>query len=70
MNLRRTFVALSLGVTFLSQPTLAQTARDLVGAWTAVSNIAEQSGVRSEPYGSPPQGTLIFDANGHYGLIL
>jgi Lipocalin-like domain len=48
----------------------AQTAKDLVGAWTAVSNVAEQGGVKSEPYGPSPQGMLIFEANGRYGLIL
>jgi hypothetical protein len=48
----------------------AQTAKDLVGAWLAVSNVAEQGGVKSEPYGATPQGMLIFEADGRYGLIL
>jgi Lipocalin-like domain len=48
----------------------AQTAKDLVGAWIAVSNVAEQGGVKSEPYGANPQGMLIFEADGRYGLIL
>jgi hypothetical protein len=48
----------------------AQTARDLVGAWVAVSNVAEQGGNKSEPYGSVPLGMLIFDASGRYGLVL
>jgi hypothetical protein len=48
----------------------AQTAKDLVGAWIAVSNVADQGGVKSEPFGSPPQGMLIFEADGRYGLIL
>src|SRR5689334_9344848 len=46
----------------------AQTAKDLMGAWIAVSNVADQGGVKSEPFGSPPQGT--FEADGRYGLIL
>src|SRR4029079_14481888 len=48
----------------------AQTAKDLVGAWIAVSNVAEQGGVKSEPYGPAPNGMLIFEPNGHYGLVL
>ena len=36
---------------------LAQSAKDLVGAWTLVS---------ADAYGSNPKGTLIFDANGHF----
>lgn len=48
----------------------AQTAKDLVGTWISVSNIAEQGGIKSEPYGATPQGMLIFEADGRYGLIL
>jgi hypothetical protein len=48
----------------------AQTAKDLVGAWVPVSNVAEQGGAKIQPYGPNPQGMLIFDANGRYGLIL
>jgi hypothetical protein len=36
---------------------LAQSAKDLVGAWTLVS---------AEAYGPDPKGLLIFDANGHF----
>ena len=36
---------------------LAQSAKDLVGAWTLVS---------AEAYGPNPKGLLIFDANGHF----
>jgi Lipocalin-like domain len=54
----------------LSEFANAQTAKDLVGAWIAVSNVAEQGGVKSEPYGATPQGMLIFEADGRYGLIL
>jgi hypothetical protein len=55
---------------FLISPTGAQTAKDLVGTWVAVSNVSEQNGIKSDPYGSPPLGMLIFDADGHYGLVL
>src|SRR6266852_987848 len=44
--------------------------KDLLGAWIAVSNVAEQGGVKSEPYGATPQGMLIFEPDGRYGLIL
>jgi Lipocalin-like domain len=54
----------------LSDLAHAQSAKDLVGAWIAVSNVAEQGGVKSEPYGATPQGMLIFEADGRYGLIL
>ena len=54
----------------LSDLAHAQSAKDSVGAWIAVSNVAEQGGVKSEPYGATPQGMLIFEADGRYGLIL
>ena len=47
----------------LSDLAHAQSAKDLVGAWIAVSNVAEQGGVKSEPYGATPQGMLIFEAD-------
>jgi hypothetical protein len=36
---------------------LAQSAKELVGAWSLVS---------AEGYGSNPKGALLFDANGHF----
>ena len=43
------------------QPAAARNAKDLVGSWVAVSNVSEQNGIKSEPYGSPPLGMLIFE---------
>jgi hypothetical protein len=64
------FMSLSIIFGSLLDLAHAQTAKDLVGAWIAVSNVAEQGGVKSEPYGANPQGMLIFEADGRYGLIL
>jgi lipocalin-like protein len=63
-------LSLMAGIGLLTNLAHAQTAKDLVGAWIAVSNVAEQGGTKSEPYGPSPQGMLIFEANGHYGLVL
>ena len=63
-------LSLCIVTELLSSLAHAQTAKDLVGAWIAVSNVAEQGGVKSEPYGATPQGMLIFEADGRYGLIL
>ena len=62
------FVLFVLGV--LTGPATAQSAKDLLGTWVATSNVSEQNGVKSNPYGDPPLGMLIFDADGHYGLLL
>jgi hypothetical protein len=62
--------SLLLGITLLTVPASAQTAKDIVGTWVAVSNVSEQGGIKAEPYGSPPLGMLIFGPDGHYGLIL
>jgi hypothetical protein len=72
LSLQVAYFMLSLCIVagILSDVAQAQTAKDLVGAWIAVSNVAEQGGVTSEPYGATPQGVLIFEADGRYGLIL
>ena len=59
-----------VGSGLLADVAHAQMAKDLLGAWIAVSNVAEQGGVKSEPYGATPQGMLIFEPDGRYGLIL
>jgi hypothetical protein len=71
-SLQAAYFMLSLCITtgLLSDLAQAQTTKDLVGAWIAVSNVAEQGGVKSEPYGATPQGMLIFEPDGRYGLIL
>jgi hypothetical protein len=63
-------LSLCVGTELLADLAHAQTAKDLVGVWIAVSNVAEQGGVKSEPYGATPQGMLFFEADGRYGLIL
>jgi hypothetical protein len=71
LSLKITYSILSLVAVGLSTNVAhAQTAKDLVGAWIAVSNVAEQGGTKSGPYGSSPQGMLIFEPGGHYGLVL
>jgi hypothetical protein len=63
-------MSLLLGMGLLTASAQAQTAKDLVGTWIAVSNVSDQGGVKSQPYGSTPLGILIFSADGHYGLLL
>ena len=72
LSRQATYLMMSLCIItgLLSDLVHAQSAKDLVGAWIAVSNVAEQGGVKSEPYGATPQGMLIFEADGRYGLIL
>jgi hypothetical protein len=72
MNPRMTFAlaVLCLSISYPAERATAQSGKDLVGAWIAVSNTAEQGGVKSEPYGASPQGMLIFEPSGRYGLIL
>jgi len=48
----------------------AQSAKDLVGAWTLVSNIAERDGKTIDNFGPNPKGILIFHSNGHYSVIV
>ena len=59
-----------LGSILLASHVAAQTAQDLVGAWTAVSVKADQGGNTVEPYGPNPKGALMFDENGRYASVI
>jgi hypothetical protein len=48
----------------------AQTAKDLVGTWTNVSNInIRQDGTRVPVFGSRGTGLAIFESNGRFAVI-
>jgi hypothetical protein len=52
-------------------PAFAQTtAKDLVGTWTLVSITLEKDGKKIDFYGPNPQGQLMYDANGHFSVII
>jgi Lipocalin-like domain len=66
----RSVVAL-VGLTIsLSLATFAQQANDLVGTWTLVSITLEKDGTKTDFYGPNPQGQIMYDANGHFSLII
>jgi hypothetical protein len=49
---------------------VAQTAKDLVGTWTNVSNVNIQGdGSRVDLFGPRPRGIAIFDANGRFAIV-
>ena len=48
----------------------AQTAKDLVGAWTIVSMTVEGDGKKSEPFGPNPIGTQIYDSSGRFASMV
>jgi hypothetical protein len=48
---------------------VAQTAKDIVGTWTLVSNQnVNPDGTKVQPFGPNPSGILIFDGSGHYSI--
>jgi len=49
----------------------AQTARDLVGAWTLESDTATTADGRTvQPFGPQPNGMAIFDSAGHFAIVI
>jgi hypothetical protein len=47
----------------------AQTAKDLVGSWSAVSIVNIRAvGSKVELFGANPKAMVIFDGNGHFVL--
>jgi Lipocalin-like domain len=48
----------------------AQTAKDLVGAWTLESDDTTTADGRTiQPFGAQPKGIAIFDSDGHFAII-
>jgi hypothetical protein len=47
----------------------AQSAADLAGRWTLVSNTIDQDGKTVDNFGPNPKGELMLDATGHFILI-
>ena len=62
--------ALIFGVFLPRDEAVAQMAKDLVGTWTLVSITLEQDGKKTDFYGPNPQGQLMYDANGHFSVII
>jgi hypothetical protein len=55
----------------LSAPVFAQTPKDVVGAWDYVSaETVRPDGTKSPTFGPNPKGIVMFEANGHYALIV
>ena len=61
---------LFLGVVLSAGEGFAQTTKDLVGTWTLVSNVTEQGGNKTDPFGPNPKGILTVDANGRYVIAI
>lgn len=73
---RRTTLALSaitvLCLGFASPRTaLAQTAKDLVGAWTLISSdTVRPDGIKIPTFGDDPKGVIIFTSDGRFIYLL
>ena len=60
---------LLLALAFPASDAAAQSAKGLVGSWTAVSSVVTlPDGKKIQTFGPNPQGMLIFDASGRYAL--
>jgi hypothetical protein len=71
MNRMIAFAALTLAFG-IAVPGIAaaQTAKDLVGTWTEVSNVnIHQDGSRADTFPAGSKGVFIFDGNGHYASV-
>jgi hypothetical protein len=71
MNRFVAFAAMALGLSFvLPVPAVAQTAKDLIGTWTNVSNVnVRPDGSRVDTFGPNGKGVTIFESNGHYTSV-
>jgi hypothetical protein len=44
--------------------------QQMLGTWTLVSNVLDQGGTKSEPFGSDAKGNVFFTSNGRVALII
>ena len=62
-------MALTIGLSS-THAVIAQTAKDLVGTWTNVSNVnIRQDGSRVDVFGPRGTGLAIFESNGRFAII-
>ena len=62
-------MALTIGLSS-TDAVIAQTAKDLVGTWTNVSNVnIRQDGSRVDVFGPRGTGLAIFESNGRFAII-
>jgi len=72
--MRRGIITLSaiavFGLALLPSNTVAQTAKDLVGVWSLVSNVnIRQDGTRVNLFGPNPKGMAIYDSSGRFAVV-
>lgn len=69
---RRTLAAMGLLLctTPHAQQGPASLAQGIVGTWMAVSQYVDQGGKKLEPFGPDPKGTVVYDAQGRFVLVL
>ena len=60
---------LCLGAALPTGPAVAQTAKELVGTWSMVSNVnVRPDGSKVDLFGPNPKAMVMFDGNGHFVL--
>jgi hypothetical protein len=63
------FAVAVAGCGLLTGQTSAQTANELAGRWTLVSNDIDQDGKKIDNFGPNPKGELMLDGSGHFILL-
>jgi hypothetical protein len=62
-----TMALLCLGAALPTGPAVAQTAKELVGTWSIVSNVnVRPDGSKVDLFGPNPKAMVMFDGNGHF----
>jgi Lipocalin-like domain len=60
----------ALGLALLPGNAVAQSAKDLVGTWTKVSDVTvRQDGSKFDSFGPNGKGLAIYDSNGHFAIV-
>ena len=65
-----TMSLLLLAFSFPAGDAFSQAAKELVGSWTLISVTVNRGGDKIEPFGPNPKGTMMFDRNGHFSMVV
>ena len=61
---------LCAGIAVPAGTAVAQSAKDLAGAWVLVSNVTTApNGRKTDAFGANPKGSVVFDGSGRYVLL-
>ena len=68
--MKRCWLVTLLALSLAAGAAMAQPSREIVGAWTMVSNTTEKDGKTVDNFGPDPKGSAFFDEHGRFAFVI